>query len=200
MAKEVSILEKRYDTNPYIGTRAQYKRARKRTVIKGGKMVVDSATGEIEDTAELVTTHEVDGEQFVKLYTKELKLLFSLSPSAMKVLQVVLQQVQGAIGKDTILLNMAIVEKYFKTQDAKPVPRTTFYRCVKEMIKKGFIAPATDSRDLFFINPNLFFNGDRVRLVTEYHIKRQDSMIPEESGLNALESPTENPKNNIDEA
>lgn len=189
MTKAISPLEKRYDSNPFIGSGAEYKRAKKRTVVKGGKLIVDQETGEYEEMAELVTTHEVDGEQFVKLYTKELKLLFSLSPSAMKVLQVVLEQVQGAIGRDTILLNMTIVEKYFSKVDAKPVGRTTFYRCVNEMISKGFIAPATDSRDLFFINPNLFFNGDRVRLVKEYHINRQGQMFKPTNQPTALEGP-----------
>lgn len=177
MSKAISPLEKRYDSNPFIGSPAEYKRSKKRTVIKGGKMIVDQVTGEIEEMAELVTTHEVDGEQFVKLYTKELQLLFSLSPSAMKVLQVVLQQVQGGVGSDTILLNMTIVERYFSNIEVKAVGKTTFYRCVNEMISKGFLAPATDSRDLFFINPNLFFNGNRVRLVKEYHINRQTEMF-----------------------
>ena len=194
MKKKVSALEKRYDSNPFIGAGAEYKRAKKRTVVKGGKVVVDRESGTYEEMAELVTTHEVDGEQFVKLYTKELKLLFSLSQSAMKVLQVVLQQVQGAVGRDTILLNMTIVEKYFSKGDVKPVGRTTFYRCVNEMISKGFIAPAADSRDLFFINPNLFFNGDRVRLVKEYHINRQGQMFDEKRPPNdAIEDQRQDP-------
>lgn len=185
---KVSRLEKRYDTNPFIGSNAEYKRSKKRTVIKGGKMVVDSVTGEVEDTAELVTTHEVDAEQFVKLYTKELKLLFSLTASSMRLLQVVLQQVQTAVGKDTILLNMAIMERYFTSVEVKPMSRPTFYRCVNEMIDKGFIAPASDSRDLFFINPNLFFNGNRVRFVKEYHINRQAEMFHESAPQIGLDS------------
>lgn len=192
MTKAVSKLERRYDSNPFIGADAQYKRAKKRTVIKGGKVVLDGETGEIEDVAELVTTHEVDGEQFVKLYTKELRLLFSLTASSMRLLQVVLSQVQQAAGKDTILLNVAIMQRYFEEVDAKPMSKPTFYRCIGEMIDKAFIAPAADSRDLFFINPNLFFNGDRVRLVKEFHINRQSQMFKAAQAEKAiLEGPEE---------
>ena len=172
-----SQLEKRYETNPFIGAAAQYKRSKKRTVVKGGKLIVDNDTGQIEEMAELVTTHEVDGEQFVKLYTGELKRIFSLTSSSMRLLQVVLSQVQSSVGKDAILLNVSIMQKYFETVESKPLSRPTFYRCINEMIEKAFIAPAADSRDLFFINPNLFFNGDRVRLVNEYHINRQAEMF-----------------------
>jgi len=185
-SKEVKIsnLEKRYDTNPFIGAQAQYKRAKKRTVVKGGKAILDTETGEVEDMAEIVTTHEVDGEQFVKLYTSELKQLFSLTASSMRLLQVLLQQVQKSVGNDTILMNVGIMQRYFEALDAKPMSRPTFYRCINEMIEKAFIAPAADSRDLFFINPSLFFNGDRVRLVKEYHINRQTKMF--EDGSNAV--------------
>lgn len=174
---KVSKLVRRYDTNPFIGSQAEYKRAKKRTVVKGGLVVTDVEDGTYQETAELVTTHEVDAEQFVKLYTRELKMLFSLTASSMRLLQVVLGQVQENVGKDTILLNMSIMEKYFTALDAKPMSKPTFYRSINEMIDKGFIAPAADSRDLFFINPNLFFNGDRVRLVKEYHVKRQAQMF-----------------------
>lgn len=168
---------KRFDKNPFIEAEAQYRTTKKRTVIKGGKMVVDGETGQVEDTAELVTCHQVDGEQFVKLYTRDLKQLFSLTASAMRLLQLVLHQVQQKVDGDKILLNVPIMEKYFTGLDVKPMSKPTFYRCLGEMIDKAFIAPTTDSRDLFFINPNLFFNGNRVRLVKEYHITRQGEMF-----------------------
>lgn len=186
MATSVSRA-KRYDKNPFVQAEAQYKRAKKRTVVKGGKMVVDRDTGEVEETAELVTCHEVDAEQFVKVYTKDLKQLFSLTASAMRLLQLVLNQVQQSIGKDTILLNVPIMERYFTELDVKPMSKPTFYRCLGEMIEKAFIAPTTDSRDLFFINPNLFFNGDRVRLVKEYHITRQGTFYVDTTPPEGLE-------------
>lgn len=189
MATSVSKA-KRYDRNPFVQAEAQYKTSKKRTVVKGGKVVYDRETNTVENTAELVTCHQVDAEQFVKLYTKDLKQLFSLTASAMRLLQLVLNQVQQNIGKDTILLNVPIMERYFTELDVKPMSRPTFYRCLGEMIDKAFLAPTTDSRDLFFINPNLFFNGDRVRLVKEYHITRQGSFFIDTTSPEALETDT----------
>ncbi len=175
--RKLSNLTRRYNENPFIGSRAEYKRSKKRTVIKGGKMIVDSETGEVEDMAEITQVHEVDSERFVKLYTAHLKQIFSLKSSALQMLQVVLTQVQENVGKDTILLNVKIMEKYFTSIDVKPVSPRTFYRAIDELISKAFIAPSADSRDLFFINPNLFFNGDRVRIVNEYHVTKQMKMF-----------------------
>ena len=41
-----------------------------------------------------------------------------------------------------------------------------------EMVEKGFVAPSVDM-NLWFINPTIFFNGDRIRFVNEYvRVKR----------------------------
>lgn len=42
----------------------------------------------------------------------------------------------------------------------------TFNRGLRELLDKGFIAPKTPG--LFWVNPALFFKGDRVRFVREY--------------------------------
>lgn len=186
--KGVSALATRYAENPFIKSEAEYARNKKRTVVAGGKAVVDMGTGEIESTtAEVVTTHEVDPEQFIKLYTAELKSLFSLTASAMKLFQVLLKQVQNRKDSDTILLNINIMQKYFEELEVKPISKPTFYRCMNEMINKGFIAPAATSKDLFYINPNLFFNGDRLKIVKEFHIKRQVDMFEKAQEEKALE-------------
>jgi hypothetical protein len=176
-AKINSNLAVRFDKNPFLAAQAEYKTSVKRTVIKGGKAVIDVETGTYENTAEIVQTHQVDAEKFVKLYTRELHLMFSLTASSMRVLQVVLKQVQEHVGQDQILLNLKIAEQYFLDTDQKAMSKATFYRAINEMIAKGFLAPAAVSRDVFFINPNLFFNGDRVKLVKEYQIIRPEPAI-----------------------
>jgi hypothetical protein len=42
----------------------------------------------------------------------------------------------------------------------------TFKRGMVGLLKKEFILPKT--RDQFWVNPSLFFKGDRVAFVTEY--------------------------------
>ena len=47
------------------------------------------------------------------------------------------------------------------------IPESTFYRGLKELLKHSFIA-YSDIPNKFWINPHLFFNGDRVKFITEY--------------------------------
>ena len=44
-----------------------------------------------------------------------------------------------------------------------------------ELTEKGFVAPSVDT-NLWFVNPAIFFNGDRVRFVTELQRKRKSRM------------------------
>ena len=50
---------------------------------------------------------------------------------------------------------------------AANVSRTSFQRALKEMMEKGFIAESTKPY-LFWFNPNLFFNGNRMTFVHEF--------------------------------
>jgi len=160
--------------NPYMKAITQYKKGVKRTTVKGGRAIVDLDTGELTNVAEIVQIEEVDSEQFVKLYTADLKRFFSLTPTAQRLLKVVLEQVQRTPDADMITLNMPLVLNYFeRTKDEKPLAKQTFYRCLGEMVNKGFLACSQLHTDQYFINPAIFFNGSRVRLVKEYQIKNQ---------------------------
>ena len=46
----------------------------------------------------------------------------------------------------------------------------TFNRGLRELLSKGFISPRTPS--VYWVNPALFFKGDRVAFIREYRRKR----------------------------
>ena len=48
----------------------------------------------------------------------------------------------------------------------------TFQRGLKDLIQKGFLAPRSPSQ--FWVNPSLFFKGNRVMFVKEYRRKRAE--------------------------
>lgn len=162
-----------YRENPFLTETTAIATRRKRVVVRGGKAIVDTATGEVEDVAEVVMVQKVDSEQFVKVFTQNLKLFFDLTPGTMKLLQVLLHQVQRAPNTDRVMLNMAIMEDYFTGTGQEAMSKASFHRAVKELIEKQFIAE-TVLTGLYFINPNLFFNGDRVRFVQEYRRAKAD--------------------------
>jgi hypothetical protein len=45
----------------------------------------------------------------------------------------------------------------------------TFHNGLKELIEKGFLKPKLPNQ--FWVNPALFFKGDRVAFMREYRIK-----------------------------
>lgn len=160
-----------HSVNPFLDASTITTRRKRTVMVKGGKAIVDGETGLAEDLAEVVMVREVDDQQFVKIFTQNLKVFFDLTPGAMKLLQVVLHQVQQTPNSDRIMLNLAVVEEYFTQSHQEAVSRASFHRAVRELLDKKFIAESVLT-GLYFINPHLFFNGDRVRFVQEFRRKR----------------------------
>lgn len=133
-------------------------------------------TGEAVEVAAITRVENVDEEKFVKLYTDELRHFFNLKPSTQRVLQVVLVELQKRKDKDSIYLDYKHSMEYFtkeKNADDKKtsMSRATFHNCVKELIENDFIAEST-YQNQYFINPRLFYNGSRLRLVREFRVKK----------------------------
>lgn len=164
MSRKVGVTS--YRENPFITSDTAIATRGKRIVVSGGKAIVDVQTGEMENVAEIVMVRQVDSEQFVKLFTQNLRIFFDLTPVTMKLLQVLLSQVQRAPNTDRVMLNLMIMQDFFTEHQDEPMSKASFHRAVRELIEKKFIAE-TMLGGLYFINPNLFFNGDRVRFMTE---------------------------------
>lgn len=156
-----------YTENPFMGELSGMKTRRKRVTAKGGKAIIDTTTGEIEDVAEIVSVQHVDNEQFVKVFTANLRTFFNLKPTTYRLVQVLLYQLGKTPQRDTVYLNIAVAERYFQETEQRGVSRSAYHDAMRELIEKSFIAESVDP-NLYWINPALFFNGDRVRFVKEY--------------------------------
>jgi len=42
---------------------------------------------------------------------------------------------------------------------------------LNQLLEKGFLARVTEEKNLFWVNPNMFFKGDRMRMIQEYAIE-----------------------------
>ncbi len=172
-----------YRENPFIGNAdisMPFPTRRKWTTVKGGKDIVDRETGIVESTAEITQVRWVDEEEFVKIFTRNLKLFFDLKPSTYKMLQVVLWQLQKIPNEDRILLNMTVTEEYFTQTEQKSMAKTTFHSCINELMGKNFIAQSYYGAGMYFINPHLFFNGDRVKFTQEFRKRKSAKTHREE--------------------
>lgn len=138
-----------------------------------GPLAVMSSEGEELLTAEIRRKKVVDSERFVKLFVAQLDVFFDLKPGSIKLMTALIDELSQARYQngDQIYLNYNRVVEYFERKGAKAPAKGTFFNAMSELTEKGFVAPSVDT-NLWFINPAIFFNGDRVRFVTELRRKR----------------------------
>ncbi|ENL6781643.1 hypothetical protein AB5Q74_003538 [Salmonella enterica] len=148
-------------------------RKRNLTVSRGTELIERKNTSKTY-FANIVHTQEVDKEEFIKLYTSQIKAYFDLTKTAYKVFFIFLRIYQDAIGKDHFYLSckkaMSLAEKI----DHFALSESIFYRGIKELIEKRIIAK-TNEKNWYFINPAIVFNGDRARFVSEI-VKKKEVM------------------------
>lgn len=138
--------------------------------------LIDLATSEITPaTTQIIKKVKADKETFVKIYTTHLKAFFELNQTAYKILQYVLFTVQNeAINKDQVYLNFNSAQNYFESMEQK-ISSASFYRGMKDLVAKLFIAE-THSQNIYYINPKLFFNGDRIQFLTTFEIEEKTTL------------------------
>ncbi|MEL7629199.1 hypothetical protein AAGW04_09370 [Pectobacterium aroidearum] len=161
--------------NPFcFETEIKIETRKKNLTVSRGTELIERKDTSKSYFANIVHTQEVDKEEFIKLYTSQIKAYFDLTKTAYKVFFIFLRIYQDAIGKDHFYLSckkaMSLAEKI----DHFVLSESIFYRGIKELIEKRIIAK-TNEKNWYFINPAIVFNGDRARFVSEI-IKKKEAM------------------------
>lgn len=153
-----------------IRVRRRYVRTR-----GGGQDLVNSQTGELVGVAVIQVVDERDDAEFVKVFAEGVRAAFELTRTGYRVFQAVLAIYQSTSMKGGYA---EAVELFWfgdglngQTVD---MSEKTFQRGLKELLTKGFLAPRMASS--FWVNPSLFFKGDRVAFVKEYRRRRTASV------------------------
>jgi hypothetical protein len=152
----------------------------KRKVSAFANNLTDRETGEIHQLAGIVTFEEVDESHFVKVFATGVSATYNLTKTAFRVFQEILIQYQkmkmsGGYVEDVSLF-------WFDNKldgRALDMSEKTFQRGLKELLDKGFLYPKQPS--VFWVNPALFFRGDRVRFIKEYQIKKKETSLNSKS-------------------
>lgn len=174
--------------NPFcFETELKIETRKKNLTVSRGTELFEKKNTDKSYFANIVHTQEVDKEEFIKLYTSQIKAYFDLTKTAYKVFFIFLRIYQDAIGKDHFYLSckkaMSLAEKI----DHFVLSESIFYRGIKELIEKRIIAK-TNEKNWYFINPAIVFNGDRARFVSEIIKKKEaieeqmESAISNDSG------------------
>lgn len=142
--------------------------------VAGGQHISDD--GESLSHSGIHVIKEVDETEFLKIYTKNVRAIFDLKPTSQRVLQYLMTELQKTPNADGIYLAWVGASEFFE-ENTLDVSRASFQRALKELLDKGFIAESTKP-NMFWFNPNLFFNGNRMTFINEY---RRKPAKPEEN-------------------
>lgn len=164
--------------NPFwFGIEIETRKKRTKYESENQKMLVNVGTGVKEGLAEISQVYEVDSEAFVKVFTRFMHVFFDTSKNAQRLFEVVLWKVGSDKEKDVIYLHAKEADKYHKANRSTGYSPASFYRAIDELISKGIIARSTLPH-MFWINPAIFWNGDRLRFITE--LRRAPEILPPE--------------------
>lgn len=128
-----------------------------RQVVAKGKdrVVVDNATGEVMELSDVATHKRVDSLPFVKLYSEGIIALSKLPTSGV----VVLCYILGYLKKSS-------TQFFFHSEKCKEFcgykSKRDVMRGLNSLIEANVVKP-TDDDNIFEINPNMFYNGKRIK-------------------------------------
>ena len=128
-------------------------------------IIVNTITGEQKDGALFLASKKtVDSEEFAKVFQGAMATLFGLSKAAQRVFNYLLFITRPS--QDTLL---------FRIEDCKQATTynsiQTIYSGLAELLDNQFIAKS-DITNVYFINPQIFYKGDRLIILREYRRKK----------------------------
>lgn len=165
-----------YKANPFISASSGFAiHVRKNLTLVAKGLEIKDQEGEDVNAGVIGKIEEVDSEEFIKLYTQNVGILFDLSSRAQKALISVFCAVQKAKDQAHIFLPYHRAVEYYEQLNIKKIPsRSTFSAGITDLINMDFLAAHYDGEGWYWINPNLIFNGNRIRFVTEYKLKTKE--------------------------
>jgi len=145
----------------------------KRRLVKSGRTedLVNKITGEITGVSAIHQVEEKDDAEFVKVFAAGVAASYDLTKTAQRTFQVVLDQYQRTPMSRGYAdyVNLFWFGDGIEGRDVG-MSEKTFQRGLKELLLKRFIYPKDSAS--FWINPALFFKGDRVLFIKEYRRKK----------------------------
>lgn len=172
--QKLSVYEK-HDKNPFIEKAIQeinghivqkYKTAA-RTDQKAILQAVDPNTGEFLGHTTFIRQLEVDEEQFTKIYLAQFSAFWELGKQAIRVFGYIMTKLVPGQDMFIFLIDEAIKHTGYSTK--KPI-----YQGLADLVRAEIIARGP-ADTLYFINPLVAFNGNRVTYAKTYVKKRKDT-------------------------
>lgn len=143
---------------------------KKRTTLQTDEeqVLVGVKTGIATNATEITKVYEVDDEKFLKVFSRFLHVFFDIRKSTQKLFEVVLYEIGKKANQDLVYLHPIQASNYHERRGSK-YSQASFYRSINEMKEVGFIVKSAEGPNLYFVNPAIFWNGDRIKFITEIY-------------------------------
>lgn len=149
--------------SPFIDELFEIQVSARRRVLAGKQpstIMVDTSTGEVQAHQVFAIQEKVDKETYTKVFSGMMRELFKLSSRGVKVFGYITTIVKP--NKDVVMFDM---EEALEYTDYKK--EQSILHGIEELLEHEIIA-RTKKHYKYYINPNLFFNGNRLTLIKQY--------------------------------
>jgi intergrase/recombinase len=136
----------------------------------------DPKTGEMLGHTTFVRQIEVDEDQFTKVYLSQFHSFFDLGTQGIRVFGYIMSKL--IIGQDMFIFILNDVMEY-----TKYTSKSSVFIGIGQLLKAEIIARGP-SDSLYYINPLVIFNGNRVTYARTYVKKQKESKLdPKQTSL-----------------
>lgn len=158
--------------NPFVDDLFQIEISSRKKLLssKTPSMIINGETGEVEGTQVLAIFEKVDREQFTKIYRKGLMAMYDLSKAGIRVFSYIASMAKP--NRDTVIFDIDDCKEFTGYKTHPPINTG-----LSELVESGFIA-RTKKHYMYFINPTMFFNGNRYVFMKAYQLDEQSTTIP----------------------
>lgn len=171
--KQLKTILPKYETNPSIQDLTIATR-NKRVFVQNNQalIITDARTGEQmngSSGATFVKPEIVDTEKFIKIFTSGVAQLAELSGAGHKMFGVIYRLMLVTPNDDRLYIefNDLVHKKLWK------YTQKTFISGINDLLKNNILFQSI-SPNMYFVNVQFFFNGDRINIVKSYQLKQAD--------------------------
>ncbi|PMD83725.1 RepA protein [Siphonobacter sp. BAB-5405] len=141
---------------------------------RGVENIVTNLEGEVIAHSRLVRFIKVDEKKFAKVYLSQFEAFWDLSKTAIRVFSYIVNNLIP--NKDIVYIDIQEALEHTGYKEEKSI-----YKGLAELVKADILARST-SHIRYFINPLIFFNGDRITFATTY-VKQKELKGSQDSDI-----------------
>jgi len=152
--------------NPFLDDTLQHIEKGEKTLLFGQKnpdLIIDSDS-QVKGHSLFARKISVDKARFMKVFMSGLSNWFDLSKAGIKVFAYVANQVEP--NRDTFMFSLERCKHFTGYRSDKMV-----FSGLAELAENKFIARG-ENPFVYYINPTVFFNGDRLTFVEQYEVEQ----------------------------